>query len=162
MRFLSTFALLVTAIAVASTATPASAQVIDSTYRVDAKDLYVMMFRADWCPPCKVVEPRLDRALQTLRDPRIEYVEIDISSPGASEIAAHAAFDREVVPQYNRWLGLTGFAAIVDATTKRTLGCVNVLYDAASMTSHIRTLKQQALRDEQTVDFTCPEAHNPG
>ena len=119
------------------------------------------MFRADWCPPCKVVEPRLDQALDRLRDPAIEYVEIDISSSGASEIGAHAAFDREIVPQYNRWLGLTGFAAVVDATTKQTLGCVNMLYDATSMATHIRNLKAHALRDSQTMDLTCPEANNP-
>ena len=124
-------------------------------------DLYVVMYRADWCPPCKIVEPAIDQALATLRDPAIEYVEIDISTPGLGERGAHAAFDRQIVPQYNKWLGLTGFAAIIDATNKQTLGCVNMLYDADSMATHIRNLKTYAVRDQTSLDLTCPEANNP-
>ena len=129
--------------------------------QVPNPDLYVVMFRADWCPPCKVVEPRLDTALSTLRDPGIEYVEIDISHPSLGEIGAHRAFDRNIVPQYNRWLGLTGFAAIIDATNKQTLGCVNMLYDEQSMATHIRNLKTYAVADQASLDLTCPEPNNP-
>ena len=134
---------------------------LEASYRMATPEMYVVMYRADWCPPCKVVEPALDQALSTLRDPAIEYVEIDISNPGLSEIGAHAAFDRQIVPQYNKWLGLTGFAAIIDATNKQTLGCVNMLYDSASMATHIRNLKTYAMQDAQSLDLTCPEANNP-
>ena len=44
-----------------------------------------------------------------------EYVNIDISNPTVSEYSAHQAFDYNIVPQYNSWLGVTGFAAIIDA-----------------------------------------------
>lgn len=148
-------------LATALMASPATAQLEEATYAPATPELYVVMYRADWCPPCKVVEPAIDRALSTLRDPGIEYVEIDISNPGLSEIGAHAAFDREIVPQYNSWLGLTGFAAIIDATNKQTLGCVNMLYDADSMAIHIRNLKTFAVRDQASLDLTCPEANNP-
>jgi len=120
-------------------------------------DLYVVMFRADWCAPCKVVEPTIQKALNTLRDPKIEYLTIDISNPGLSEISAHAAFDREIVPQYNSWLGVTGFAAIIDADTKRTLGCVNMLYDQNATTTHIRNLKTIAIMNKPSLDLTCPD-----
>ena len=141
---------------------PAAAQTMDAAHATPAPtELYVVMFRADWCPPCKIVEPAIDTALNNLRDPSIEYVEIDISDPGSSEIGAHRAFDLEIVPQYNKWLGLTGFAAIVDATNKNTLGCVNRLYDAESMATHIRNLKTYAVQDAASFDLTCPEANNP-
>lgn len=120
-------------------------------------DVYVVMFKADWCAPCKVVEPNLLSALNNLRDPAIEYVEIDISNPGLSEVGAHRAFDRNIVPQYNQWLGITGFAAIIDGDTKQTLGCVNMLYDAQATASHIRNLKTFAVANEPTFDLTCPE-----
>ena len=139
---------------VCATALPAAAQ-------TSQPELYVVMFRADWCAPCKVVEPRLDGALRSLGDASIEPVTFDISDPGLGEVAAHRAFDREIVPQYNRWLGLTGFAAIIDATSKQTLGCVTMLYDEASMATHIRNLKTYAVRDAESFDITCPEANNP-
>ncbi|NNC37532.1 MAG: hypothetical protein EX271_03420 [Acidimicrobiales bacterium] len=123
-------------------------------------DIYVVFFSADWCGPCKIVEPNLSRALGTLRDPAIERVNIDITTPGNSEIGAHAAFDRNIVRQYNEWLGVTGFAAIIDADTKQTLGCVNMTYDAHSMAMHIKNLKTFAQANKSSFDLTCPAPNN--
>lgn len=132
-----------------------------SAYQSASKpEIYVVMFRADWCAPCKVVEPRLEQALAGLHDPAIEYVNIDISG-GHGEWNSHAVFDRQIVPQYNMWLGITGFAAVIDADTKRTLGCVNMNYNAEAMKIHIRNLKRLALENQPNYDLTCPEANNP-
>lgn len=123
-------------------------------------DVYVVMFSADWCAPCRIVEPRLNEALLNLRDPGIEYVNINISR-GNGDVNAHTVFDRGIVSQYNTWLGVTGFAAIIDADTKRTLGCVNMNYDASSMTMHIKNLKSLAQSNGTSFDMTCPEPNNP-
>lgn len=122
-------------------------------------DMYVVVFRADWCGPCRVLEPRLSSVMKNLNDRKIEVVEIDISNPSLSEIGAHRAFDRNIVPQYNKWLGITGFAVMIDADTKRTLGCVNKTYDTASMTMHIRNLKTHAVSNYTSHDMTCPPAN---
>lgn len=122
--------------------------------------MYVVMFHADWCGPCKIVEPNLKRALNELRDPSIEHVVIDITHPHTSERSAHIAFDRNIVTQYNQWMGVTGFAAIIDADTKNTLGCVNLTYNAESMAMHIRNLKTYAMANQPSHDITCP-ATNP-
>lgn len=119
-------------------------------------EIYVVMFRADWCAPCKVVEPALHDALNQLRDPGIEHLTIDITTPARSEISAHKAFDRRIVRQYNDWMGITGFAAIIDGDTKTTMGCVNISYDRPSMVTHIRNLKNLAVSNQQTIDTTCP------
>ncbi|GLQ19289.1 thioredoxin family protein [Algimonas porphyrae] len=135
-------------------ALPATGQ----TYRVhtpSVPDIYVVMFRADWCAPCKVVEPRLSQAMQTIRDPRIEYVSIDISA-GHGDYNAHQVFDRGITTQYNEWMGITGFAAVIDGDTKRTLGCINISYDTNAMAQHLRNLQGQAQRNLQTFDMTCP------
>lgn len=147
MKLLLKFAL--PALALAASFTPASAQ--------QNPELYVVMFRADWCGPCKIVEPKLQHALNVLRDPSIEAVTFDITSPASSEISAHAAFDRSLVSQYNSWYGVTGFAAIVDADTKNTLGCITMLYDADAMTMHIKNLKTYALANQQAQDLSCPQ-----
>jgi thiol-disulfide isomerase/thioredoxin len=123
-------------------------------------DVYVVMFRADWCAPCKIVEPALGQALSKLRDPGIEYVNIDISR-GNGDLNAHTVFDRGLVKQYNSWMGVTGFAAIIDGDTKRTLGCVNMTYDAESMAMHIKNLKTYAMANAESFDITCPAPNNP-
>lgn len=129
-------------------------------YQVATPDVYVVMFRADYCAPCKVVEPALNQALTNLSDPRIEYVHIDIGA-GNGERNAHTVFDRGIVHQYNMWLGVTGFAAIIDGDTKQTLGCLNLTYDANSMTSHIRNLQAAAQQNQPSFDITCPRANHP-
>jgi len=130
-------------------------------YVPSTTDLYVVMFRADWCGPCKIVEPSLNQALTQLNDPAIEYVTVDITTPSLSEMSAHRAFDRNIVPQYNSWMGVTGFAAIIDANTKQTLGCVNLVYDAGAMAMHIKNLKTYAVSNQPMQDTTCPAPNYP-
>ena len=144
------------ALAVLTTPNLASAQVF-----VPVPDVYVVMFRADYCAPCKVVEPALATALNSLSDPRIEYVHIDIGS-GNGAYNANTVFDRGIVSQYNQWLGVTGFAAVIDGDTKQTLGCVNMTYDAAAMASHISVLQGQAQRNQPAFDLTCPSSNGIG
>ncbi|MEE9273502.1 MAG: thioredoxin domain-containing protein [Robiginitomaculum sp.] len=119
-------------------------------------EIYVVTFRADWCGPCKIVEPNLARALNKLKDPSILPVLIDISDTARSEHSANAAFDYNIAKQYNQWFGTTGFAAIIDADTKQTLGCVNMMYDADAMAAHIKNLKTYAMANQPTFDITCP------
>ena len=131
-----------------------------AAYQPQTPDVYVVMFRADYCAPCKIVEPALDQALTSLRDPRIEYVHIDIGA-GYGERNAHLVFDKGIVQQYNMWLGVTGFAAIIDGDTKQTLGCINLNYDANSMAMHISNLQTLAQNNQPNFDLTCPAANNP-
>ena len=129
-------------------------------YQPATPDVYVVMFRADYCAPCKVVEPAMNQALSKLADPRIEYVHIDIGA-GNGERNAHTVFDRGLVQQYNMWLGVTGFAAIVDGDTKQTMGCINMTYDANSMAMHIRNLQNAAQKNQPSFDVTCPQPNQP-
>lgn len=151
LKLLKTFA--ITALAMLGISLPVQAN--------RPPEIYVVFFSADWCGPCKIVEPKLHQAMGMLRDADIERVNIDISTPYNSEIGAHAAFDRNIVRQYNQWLGVTGFAAIIDADTKNTLGCINMTYDANSMAMHIRNLKTYAVANKQSFDVTCPAPNNP-
>ena len=129
-------------------------------YQAPTPDVYVVMFRADYCAPCKVVEPALGQALNNLADPRIEFVNIDIGA-GNGERNAHTVFDRGLVQQYNQWLGVTGFAAIIDGDTKQTMGCINMTYDAGSMAMHIRNLQNAARQNQSSFDLTCPAPNAP-
>lgn len=132
-----------------------------STQAQQAPEMYVVMFRADWCGPCKIVEPNLDRALRSLNDPSIKVVTIDITDAPRIESSAYIAFDHQIASQYNQWYGVTGFAAMIDADTKNTLGCVNMMYDAATMATHIRNLKTYAVTNQPSFDITCPAPNAP-
>ena len=109
-------------------------------------------FYADWCGPCKIVEPNLDRAMRNLNDPSLKVVMIDVTDSPRIQRSAHLAFDHNIAKQYNQWYGVTGFAAMIDADTKNTLGCVDMRYDSGSMTAHIRNLKTYAVANKPSFD----------
>lgn len=152
-RLLSTVLLLGTCALGVSTA---SAQ----NYPSPQPEMLVVKFRADWCGPCKIMEPQLDQALRSLNDPSLALLSIDTTNGATSEAAAHVAFDAQIVPQYNQWLGVTGFAVMIDADTKNTLGCVNMTYGADMMATHIANLKSLAVSNTPSFDLTCPAPTN--
>ena len=122
----------------------------------NAPSMQVVKFRADWCGPCKVMEPALDKALNQLNDPSLQLISIDTTNGYTSQQAADIAFDANIVQHYNQWLGITGFAVMIDPDTKHALGCVNMTYDAQMMATHIANLKSLALSNTPNFDITCP------
>jgi len=90
-------------------------------------------------------------------------------SPTAAkwEKGAHDAFDRDIVPVFNQWVGLPGFAAVVDAKSKRVIGCVNSSFDANEMAREIRQMASKAQGSAYMSNASvsskttrCPAAHN--
>ena len=124
-------------------------------------EMLIVKFRADWCGPCHIMEPSLDAALNALNDPSLRLLSIDTTNGATSQAAAHVAFDANIVSQYNQWLGVTGFAVMIDADTKNTLGCVNMTYSPDVMASHIANLKGLAQSNTPNVDLTCPSPNRP-
>lgn len=106
-------------------------------------DCYGVLFTADQSPISQLMRPNWDSALRLL-GVRIEEILIDTSSAAKWEKGAHTAFDRDIVPVFNKWIGLPGFAAIVDAKSKRVIGCVNSRFSANEMASEIRKMCDRA------------------
>jgi hypothetical protein len=95
-----------------------------------------------------------------------EEVIIDTSTAAKWEKGAHEAFDRDIVPVFNKWVGLPGFAAVVDADTKRVIGCVTPEFAASEMANEIRKMATSAKggavlsRASTSRTTQCPEAYN--
>lgn len=136
--------------------------VIANAQMQPAPTMQIVKFRADWCAPCQIMEPSLDSALRQLNDPSLQLISIDTTNGATSQQAAHVAFDANIVQQYNQWLGLTGFAVMIDADTKNTLGCVNMTYGPDMMATHIANLKGLALSNTPSFDITCPAPQRAG
>ena len=128
-------------------------------------DVYVVNFRNDKNADSQVLDSRLSSALAGLGN--VEHVVIDTSNAAKWEKGAHEAFDREIVPVFNKWVGLPGFAAIVDAKSKRVIGCVNGQFDSGEMASQIRRMAAMASGSAYTSrastrikSTNCPPAYN--
>ena len=130
-----------------------------------AADVYVVNFRNAKDANSQQLDRQLSSAL-AISGVNAEEVVIDTSTAAKWEKGAHEAFDRDIVPVFNKWVGLPGFAAVVDANTKRVIGCVNSSLSANDMAREIRTMASRAqgsayLSNASTRGRTaCPAAHN--
>ena len=131
-----------------------------------AADIYVVNFRNATDVKSQQLDSQLASAL-AISGVNAEEVIIDISTAAKWEKGAHEAFDRDIVPVFNKWVGLPGFAAVVDAKSKRVIGCVNSTFDANEMAREIRQMASRAQGSAflsnasvSTKTTRCPAAHN--
>ncbi len=129
-------------------------------------DIYVVNFRNAQDTNSSRLDGELSTAL-AIAGVNAEEVIIDTSTAAKWEKGAHDAFDRDIVPVFNQWVGLPGFAAVVDANSKKVIGCVNSAFSASEMAEKIRqmaSISQGAAymsRASVTTKTTkCPTAHN--
>ena len=129
-------------------------------------DIYVVNFRNATDSNSARLDGQLSTAL-TISGVNAEEVVIDTSTAAKWEKGAHEAFDRDIVPVFNKWVGLPGFAAVVDAKSKRVIGCVNSTFDANEMAREIRQMASRAQGSAflsnasvSTKTTRCPAAHN--
>jgi len=129
-------------------------------------DVYVVNFKNDKDVKSQQLNGQLTTAL-AISGVNAEEVVIDTTTAAKWEKGAHEAFDRDIVPVFNQWVGLPGFAAVVDAKSKRVIGCVNSTFDANEMAREIRSMASRAQGSAylsnasvSTKTTRCPAAHN--
>ena len=126
-------------------------------------DVYVIKFRADDCQTCTTMENKVSTAMAMVNSASVEEVTIDSSNAARWEKSAHTAFDRNVVSQFNKWVGKTGFVAVVDAKTRRTIGCVSDTdseYKIANFIKSAAGLPGDHQVSNRSSQFRCPAAQN--
>jgi len=129
-------------------------------------DAYIVNFRNDNDPNSQALDGALASAM-ALSGANIEEVVIDTSTAAKWEKGAHEAFDRDIVPVFNKWVGLPGFAVIVNAKTKRVMCCVNSTFSSSEMANEIRKMASRATGSAylsnasvRSKTTSCPAAHN--
>tara|TARA_Y100000052_G_scaffold22253_2_gene22915 strand:- start:13517 stop:14017 length:501 start_codon:yes stop_codon:yes gene_type:complete len=96
--------------------------------------IQIVNFTADWCPACKVFDPRLTEALEQMADPGIEWLSVDltITKTGSREQKNQFWMDfvndmiaADLLLVHKGWNGFpnTGYAVVLAADTKEPLVC---------------------------------------
>ncbi len=129
-------------------------------------DAYVVNFSKSTDVNSQKLTQNLNSAL-AISGANVEEVVVDTSSAAKWEKSAHEAFDRDIVSVFNQWVGLPGFAAVVDARTKRVLGCVNSQFTANEIADELRKMASKAQRKAYmskasvtTKTTQCPPVYN--
>ncbi len=133
-----------------------------SAYASNA-DVYVVTFRADNCQTCSTMENQVRNAMTMVNSANVKELTIDTTNALKWEKSAHTAFDADIVPQFNKWVGKTGFVAVVDAKTRRTIGCVTAKDDVYKMANFFKSaagLPSDRQISNRNGQFRCPAAQN--
>lgn len=150
-RFLTTFTIGLTISGAAAATSP---------------DAYLVNFRDDSNSQSKVLDQELPTAI-AIAGVNVEEVVVDTSTAAKWEKSAHDAFDRNIVPIFNQWVGLPGFAVVVDAQSKQILGCVNSQFSANEIAEELKKMAArrtgQGFLSKASVSSKttqCPPAFN--
>jgi len=129
----------------------------------NATDVVVMKFVSDDCQTCAPMESQVDTAVAMINNAGIKTITVDVSNAALWTRGAHDAFNADVVPVFNKYVGLTGFAVIVEPKTRKVVGCVNNKYDANQVANFIKQAARIPHTSSASVrieNFRCPTAYN--
>ncbi len=153
MRRFIAFALLITMLAIgpaasfAKSSTPRSAQ---------SPVVRAVLFRADWCANCHILEPILEKAMAQAAGVPVELVVLDFTNPASWDQAIEVALDHNVVQTYNAYAGITGLVVLTAADTGERIDCINRTFSEAA----IIHVMQQAVSTVRTVPQGQRDRHS--
>lgn len=123
-------------------------------------DVYVVNFRHAEDTKSQQLDSQLQTALR-IAQVNAEEVVIDTTTAAKWEKAAHDAFNRDIIPVFNKWVGLPGFVAIVDAKSKTIIGCIDSTRTASDMARDIKTMAYTASGQAQVTRASTATAGSP-
>jgi len=108
----------------------------------------VINFTADWCPNCRVLNPRLSEALDKIEPDDAVRIDLDLTALRGNENEAERAkmikaiisqtYDHKVRYLWDWYGGFTGIAVIVAADNGEPLSCLHRNLSANKMGDLIR------------------------
>jgi hypothetical protein len=123
-------------------------------------DVYVVNFRHAQDTKSQQLDSQLSTALQ-MAQVNAEEVVIDTTTAAKWEKAAHDAFNRDIVPVFNKWVGLPGFAAVVDANSKAIIGCIDATRSTSDMARDISAMTRSAKGQPRMTQASSSAAGSP-
>ncbi len=121
--------------------------------------LKIINFTADWCPNCRILNPRMDEALSIFPDGEIEMIDLDMSNAGrgssemarinASADAMRLADDNQVGYLWDWYGGATGIAVVVSADNGEPITCFTRALSVKEMRNRLKLAKILAMRAPQ-------------
>lgn len=135
--------------------------------------LQIVNFTADWCPSCKVFDPRLTQALNEMSNPEIEWLTVDltVTKTGNREQKNRFWMDfvndmiaADLLNVHKGWNGFpnTGYAVVLAADSKEPLVCfmgaptVNAL--KLQLNEALRRVKSRRQGDRVPEGADCPSS----
>ena len=91
--------------------------------------LIAASFTSAWCSSCRILEPRLAKAMPTFKDSAVAFVEFDFTFGETDELAALAAA-HSLTRLYEANKGATGFTVLLDAGSGEIIDTLTMNFTA--------------------------------
>jgi thiol-disulfide isomerase/thioredoxin len=98
---------------------------IESAEQVKPK-LLALLFRADWCPDCKVLEPQYKPLQNRFDKEHVLFASFDFTNDETTKEARNLATRLGVEPIYDQFRGITGIALLVDPSTNAIVAEITI------------------------------------
>lgn len=90
--------------------------------KMESPKLLAVLFHADWCSTCHVIEPKLDQVKRQFQDQSVLFTQFDLTDDFTKDQAAHYAALLGLEQVFRENLKRTGFVLLVDWPSKKVLG----------------------------------------
>jgi len=107
---------------------------------VEAPQTMIVKFYADWCGSCKVMQPELDKFLESTKDKSTLYVHFDLTDEQTRQKSAYLAHSLGLENIYKEHAAKTGFALLIDSASKTPEGKITKDMSSEEMLAMLDTV----------------------
>ncbi len=126
-------------------------------------ELYVVNFTAEWCPNCRVLDPALYKALETIDRQSVQHIEFDMTTPQRTNETFDKVNGTVLAGVYGDYLGITGLVVMIAADSGEKIDCATRLMSAdaieASITNAVDIVRKKTPGTRETESILCPPAN---
>lgn len=99
-------------------------------------ELIAATFSSAFCPPCRILKPRLAKAMPAFRSASVKFVDYDLTFGETEKVRSKAAADGlgAVVDRYSKAMGYT---LLIDADTGEVISILTIDYSSKAMRAEI-------------------------
>jgi len=90
-----------------------------------APTTYAVLFYADWCNSCKVLDPKIKEARNAISDKPILFLKLDMTDEETKKQAAMLANVMGLEDYYKKNEGKTGFMLLIDSQDKQLVNSIS-------------------------------------
>ncbi|GEM_PF-963893 len=124
----------------------------------------LVSFTAEWCPNCKIIDPKMDTAMEAFSDGSVDRIILDMTDAERRAESFEKVNGTIFAAVYGDHLGVTGIGIITAADSGEKIGCVTRLHSVEEIITALEDAKiavaNQPPYERSIEGAPCPKANS--